>query len=446
MKIFYIRGDDKMGTLKEFYKTVKQSAVGWGWKKLDTQKVLVIAFFRMIWITCREFRDDMVTLRAASLTYITLVSIVPTLVFSFALANGIGATNKLIAIIQNNISDFPEGARIAINNIITTVQSVDYTKLGITGFLIAAYAAIKLLGKIEHSLNDIWGVKQHRTILRKFSDYISTVVMIPLLILASSSVTIMLSSESFISLIQNFFGPAAAAVRNLMSFSGLFIVVFAFFLLYIWMPNTRVKVLPALTGGIIGGVSWKIMLIFFVKFQTGLNDASVVYGTFAALPLFLVWLYSSWVIVLFGSEVVFSVQHWRTFDLDMQEKEISFSSAVSLSLIIMQDVLASYREGKPWNPDTFSDSGMLSVRQVLTISDLLAKNGILEYNSEPVPHFLPARMPEMISIGDIVRAISGEKSDQINSIEPSRKELALINDQQWQDYLHEISAKNIVMP
>ncbi|MCK5682805.1 YihY/virulence factor BrkB family protein [bacterium] len=433
-----------MISIKEFYKTLQQLAFGWNWKKVGTRKKMVVAFFRMLWITFQGFRENLVTLRAASLTYITLVSIIPTLVFSFAVSKGIGATGKLIGIIQTNIADFPEGARIAIGNIISTVQAVDYTKLGTTGFLLAAFTVIKLLGKIENSLNDIWGVKQDRTLMRKFSDYISTVVMIPILILASSSLTIMLSSKMVISQIEKFFGPAAFIVVNIMSFSGVFTIIIAFFLLYVWLPNTRVKILPALVGGIIGGLSWKLMLILFYKFQTSLNDASAVYGTFAALPLFLVWLYSSWVIVLFGAEVSFSVQHWNTYDLNIKEKTSNFSTTMSMSLIVINSIIDSFRVGNHWCPEEFADNNMLSVKSVLATTDILVEKGILESNNDPELHFVPARMLDTITVGDIVSAVSGEKSEQLKSIDSTKNEILQFNDQQWQNYMKVIVGKNIL--
>ncbi len=419
-------------------------AFGWSWKTVDRRKRVVVAFFRMLWITFKGFREDLVTLRAASLTYITLVSIVPTLAFSFAVSKGIGANETLIIKINEWLVDLPIDIQKTINEIINTVQKVDYGKMGATGFLVMGFTTIKLLGKIEHSLNDIWGVKQHRTMMRKFSDYISISVMIPILILASASLTVTLSSESIMSKIDSLLGPASVVVEKAMSLSGVLTIIFAFFLLYIWLPNTKVRVFAAFVGGVVGGLTWKLMLLIFIESQSHLTGANPVYGTFAALPLFLVWLYSSWVVVLFGAEVAFSAQHWRTYDLNAKEKELNFYSSLTLALIIMDGIIESFRNGGRWCPEKFADKNLLSVKNVLATTDMLVKNNILERNQEPVLHFVPARMLKSISVADIVKAIAGGKLEYLQAIDSAEFELVNYNEQKWEEYMGNISAMNVV--
>lgn len=434
-----------MRKIKELYNTLQSVAFGWSWKKVDRKKRAGIAFFRMLWITLKGFSEDLVTLRASSLTYITMVSIIPTIAFSLAIAKGIGVDNTLINMVNEFILEFELQEEIVaqINEVIKIVQNVDYGKMGAAGFLVMALSVIKLLGKIEHSLNDIWGVKQHRTLMRKFSDYISIVVMIPVLIVASTTITVFLSSADFLAKTEAVLGSWSFIVQKAMSFSGLFTIILAFFLLYIWLPNTRVRIPAALVGGVVGGVSWKLMLLIFVKSQSGLSGANPIYGTFAAIPLLLVWLYMSWVIVLFGAEVAFSVQHWQTYELNVEEKELNFSSSMTLALIIMQGVAKSFREGVHWCPDRFSDENSLSVKSVLAVTDVLSANGLLEVNPEPELHFVPARMVEKISVGDVIRAVAGEEFSYLQSAEQLKTGLVSFNAEKWENFIDTVSEENL---
>ena len=414
------------------------------WQNFDRKRRASLTFLRMVWITFKGFSDDLITMRSASLTYITLVSIVPTLVFSFAIAKGIGATQKLIDIIREGIAEFPEGAQTGINRIIDIVNAVDYTAIGTTGFLVAALTTIKLLGKIEHSFNDIWGVKEHRTLMRKFSDYISIVIMIPILIVASASVTVTLSSVEFQMKLQEWIGPAAALVKWLMSFSGMFVIFFAFFLLYVWLPNTKVRIIPAFAGSVVAGVSWKLMLLIFVKSQAGLTHSNPVYGTFAALPLFLVWLYASWVVTLLGSEVAFAVQHWKSYEGEYYGKDMTFRTQVGLGILIMKGCIDAFKAGKKWSPDDFTDKYYVSPKSVLEVVHLLDEKGLLEKTTDEEVHFFPGRMVAEINAADIIEIVAGEKSDVLRGLEEDKVPLLLSVKEKWDDFLAELKTINFV--
>lgn len=405
------------------------------WQDFDGKRRASLTFLRMVWITFKGFSDDLITMRSASLTYITLVSIVPTLVFSFAVAKGIGATEKLIKIIQGGISDFPEGAKEGINNIINIVQNADYTAIGATGLIVAALTTIKLLGRIEHSFNDIWGVKEHRTMMRKFSDYISIVIMIPVLIVASASVTFTLSSGNFMVKMEELLGPLTGLVKWLMSFSGMFVIFFAFFLLYVWLPNTKVRIVPAFAGSVAAGLSWKLVLLIFVKSQAGLTQSNPVYGTFAALPLFLVWLYASWVVTLLGSEVAFAVQHWKTYEGDSYGKDMSFKTQVGLAVLIMKDSIEAFKTGARWSPDKFADKYMLLPKSVLTVVHLLDKKGLLERGADEELHFFPGRMTAEINAADVIEVVAGDESDVLRGLEEDEVPPVLSVKEKWSDFL-----------
>ncbi len=409
------------------------------WQGFDRKRRTLLTFLRMVWITFKGFSDDLITMRAASLTYITLVSIVPTLVFAFAIAKAIGATEKLIELIQKGMTEIPSDITDVVNEIIATVQEADYTAMGATGFIIAALTAVKLLGKIEHSFNDIWVVTEHRSLMRKFSDYISVIIMIPVLIVASASMTVTLSSSDFMIKLEEWSGGSAVGVvKSLMSASGTLALFVAFFLLYIWLPNTKVRIVPAFAGSMVAGLSWKLMLIIFVKSQAGLTQSNPVYGTFAALPLFLVWLYASWVVTLLGAEVAYAVQHWKSYEEEAYGKDMSFRTQVGLGVLAMKEVVEAFRTGARWSPDQFAEEFSLSPKSVHAVVHLLNEKGLLGRTSDEELYFFPGRMVAEISVSDIVEIVAGEESDVLRGIEEDEVPLVLPVKEKWDEFLVEL--------
>lgn len=452
-------------------------------QELSRGKKILVSWWRMGWMIIHGFRADMLNMRAASLTYITLISMVPCLAISFALAKGLGmnvleetvqelhlrksqsilsdvvvdpmvddgssgrvvdstaavlsvasgeddrvvtepvsraiamdgdgsegeSETKAASPIASQIADFMSELPPDINRfllkVMNVVKNVNAGQLGAIGLLVTMLAVLKMMTNIEVSFNHIWGISAHRRFIEKCVFYSASCVFGSVLVLVSSAVTTTLASDGFSRSLENHLGEGLAGmVETLMSFSGVFSIVIAFMVIYAWMPNTRVNVKAAFVGGLVGGVAWKIMQVIYVQFQLGVTNANAIYGSFAAIPLFLVWLYSGWLIVLFGAEVAFAVQHWRTYDLEQEGLQQSFATKVNLAVALVLEVSRDFEEGKRhWHPELYAQEHMISHRLVTTVvEDLLEAEILCKLDNDG--GYVPGRSIGNITLGDVEAA------------------------------------------
>ena len=273
---------------------------------------------------------------------------------------------------------------------------------------------IKLLGSIEHSFNDIWGIKEHRTFARKFSDYVSTVVVIPILFLASVTFTSALNSNALV----DYFLKTAPDLANLylwgLGFMGHFFTFAAFTLLYLFLPNTKVKLWPAFVGGVTAAIIWKIVLWIFIEFQINASSTSAIYGTFVAVPIFLAFTYTNWLVILFGAEVTFAMQHWKTFELNTSGEKLNYKTTLYLATLLTSQIVEAFKEKRRWYPAEFSENEMISIKDIRTVLEILEDHGIVIGVDESNHHYLPGGAIDNYSLGDVVRAIVGEQ--KINTV------------------------------
>ncbi len=426
--------------LMSFTASVRDMSLQFNLNEAKRLQKFNVAFFRMIMITLKCLKEDLLLLRASALTYITLVSIVPTMVVAFALAKGLGASDLLVEMINKSIVDFPDETIDFINELITTILSANYTAMGATGLIITFLTVNKLLGNIEHSFNEIWGVKQCRPWVRKMTDYVFTVVTIPILLILSYGITTFLTSERILTKVQEFF-PIGGGTTFLISLIGIFAIIFAFFLLYIWMPNTKVNLLPALVGGIVAGLSWKIVIWTTTNTLIKASQGNPVYGSFALVPVGLAGLYLTWVVTLIGCEIAFALQHWKTYDLESDpQKNLSFNYQTSLALIITERISNYFQEGKPWNANKFSEYNAIPIKPILEVLDKLEKHDLIEFNQEPEPHYLPKCDLRNIDLRQIIASISGAECD-IGLKESSQ--LNNVYQKEWDSHLNTLEAYSI---
>jgi len=257
------------------------------------------------------------------------------------------------------------------------------------------WTSISVLSNIENSFNDIWGVKKPRTLGRKFSDYLSIMLICPILLVISGGVTVFVSSQiqvitEKIPLLQNL-GLLFWIALKLLSFLTIW-VAFTFVLSFI--PNTKVNFKSALAGGVVAGTIFQVAQWGYIEFQIGAAKYSPIYGSFAVLPLFLIWLQISWLIVLFGAEVSFAHQNVETYEFEPDCLLVSNSFKTLLSLLITQRLVKEFCEGeKPDNAAGLSRRLEMPVRLVRQILFELSEAGVLSEvrkNEEKEPAYQPA--------------------------------------------------------
>ena len=335
-------------------------------EELPLAKSFLVKQLRVIIMASRRFAEDKCQLRASALTFYSLLSVVPVAALAFGIAKGFGFEKLL----EKQIMEQFAGQEEVLTQVITFANSLlENTKGGlIAGIGIAAlfWAVIKVLGNIEVSFNDIWGIKEPRTLGRKLSDYLSTVLICPVLIIMSSSVTVFVTTQ--ITLITNkvsllgIFSPLIFFMLKLLPY-GMIWVLFTF--IYIFMPNTKVNFKSGLLAGIVAGTAYEITQLAYINFQVGVAKYNAIYGSFAALPLFLIWLQISWLIVLFGAEISFADQNVDTYEHEPDSLKISSSFKKVLTLVIAHTVIRNFSQGeKPLTAARISHTLDIPVRLV----------------------------------------------------------------------------------
>jgi membrane protein len=342
-------------------------------------KSFVIRFVRIIVLAVRGFNENKCRFRASALTFYSLLSLVPIIALMFGIAKGFGLQNQ----VEQQLLAKMQGQQEVVTKIIDFSNAMLANTSGglIAGIGVAFlfWAIISVLSNIENSFNDIWGVIKPRSFGRKFGDYISMILVCPILLAISGSVTIFVSSEvklltEKIPLLQNV-GPAFWMPLKLLPYVTIW-VVFTF--IFIFMPNTKVRFKSALIGGIVAGTIFQIVQWIYINFQIGAARYGAIYGSFAALPLFLMWLQISWFVILFGAEVSFAHQNVETYEFEPDCLSASRSFKTLLSLFIVQRIVKKFRDGeKPADAPVLSHELEIPVRLVRQILYELSESEVL---------------------------------------------------------------------
>jgi len=403
-----------------------------------------LIFSHALVLVVRNFLEHKSLHRASALSFTTLLSIVPLLALAFAVLKGLGVQNSLEPLILHR---FTVGSGEVVDKIVTYINNTRMGSVGAIGLVFLVVTVISLLGNIEEAFNDIWGVEGHRSMYRRYSDYLSVVVSGPLLMLAAISITTSLQSQSVVLWIlqRSYVGDLLLLLFQVVPY---LIVWIALFTLYIFMPNTKVRLKSALVGGILAGTIWQLAQWGFIHFQIGVAKYNAIYGTLAALPVFMAWIYTSWVIVLFGVEVVAAHQGRKAFMHDFEPGELSYASREAMALVILLTVAGSfYREERPWTLERLADERNVPLRTARKLLAKLVASGYLLI-AEGKGAYYPARDLEHIRISALIRDLKhqgGEiplvESDQLGEL---TQELVLKLDRLTDEAFEDLTLKDLV--
>ena len=351
-------------------------------KDLPRVNAFFIRYLRIVLLALRGFMRDNCQKTASVLTYYSLLNIVPVIAVAFAMAKGFGLEKLIVNQIREIAAKANWQADIT-NQIITfSHRLLEQAKGGLiagVGVILLFWTIISILGKIEESLNDIWEVKKARTLVRKFGDYIAVMVLAPVLFIISSSATVLVTSQVKAILTKIAFLGALSKVifllLNLLPYVSIWILLTT---LYLIMPNTRIPLRSAILGGISGGTVAQIVQWIYVKFQIGVASYGAIYGSFAALPLFLAMLQMSWMIVLFGAEIAYASEHYETFGFHPDYARISVSSKKLLMLRIFHLLTKKFSVGeKPLSDAQIAYALEIPVRLVRQLLHELTNVGLV---------------------------------------------------------------------
>lgn len=324
--------------------------------KMPTKQFFMIRQLRTLVLTVRGFFDDNCMLRASALTFYTLMSIVPVAALIFGIAKGFGFEQNLKVMLLEKFGAYEE---VLVRVIEFAQNLLDRTKGGLIagfGIVILLWTVIKLLGNIEAAFNDIWGIKKQRTFGRKLGDYLVFTGIAPLFLVIAVSLTVLV--QSFLARFTetayaDITGPFIFVLLKSMPF---LIVWFVFTFLYMFMPNTKVNIKAGIAAGVIAGTLFQLGQGLYIGLQIGAAKYGAIYGSFAALPLFLIWLEISWMIVLFGAELAYANQNVDTYDYEPDSKKASLAFQRLVALYIVSAVCKRFDKGEtPLTVDEISE-------------------------------------------------------------------------------------------
>ena len=306
----------------------------------------LIRQIRIMVLAVRGFLENRVSLRASALTFYTLLSVVPIAAMGFGIAKGFGFENKMEDFIIDNFKGQEEVMNYIIELSYSVLEDVEGGLLAGIGLIVLIWSVMQVLTNIESSFNAIWQVKKSRRFLRQLSDYLSMMLIAPLLIVVSSSLSVYFSTRietatQSLDMIKKF-GPYFQSLFTLIPYA---LVWLLFTLVYMIMPNTKVKFKYAIIAGIIAGTAFQITQWGYIHFQIGVSKYSAIYGTFAALPLFLAWLQISWLIVLLGAQISYAYQNVGKYEFEAQSVDVSSRHRRLLSLFIVQYIVKKFADG-----------------------------------------------------------------------------------------------------
>jgi len=400
-------------------------------RTLPRGRSLLIRQIRIVTLAMRGFDEDKCQLRASALTFYSLLAIVPIVAMVFGIAKGFGIEKIFEAQLMKTL----EGQEQVVERIIEFSQSLlEKTKGGIVagiGVVLLFWTVIRVLSNIENSFNDIWGIKKARGFARKFSDYLAIMLIAPILVIMPGSITLALTSQfkflmEKISLL-GVIGPFLFAGLKLVPY--IFIWAFLSFI-YVFMPNTKVSVKSAILGGIVAGTLYQLMQFGYINTQMLVSRYGAIYGSFAALPLFLIWLQLSWLIVLLGAEISFAHQNVETYEFEPDSLKASYSFKKLISLIAVNLLAKNFARGdKPLTAGQIAHQLEMPIRLVNTVLYELVESGILcevKLNSDKNIAYQPAQDVDKLTIKYVIDAMEKRGSDNIPVAQS--KELGSIRD------------------
>ena len=327
---------------KSFREQMKQLLWEQNPTELSWMKRTLLRQLQTVVLVGRDFAQNRCLLYAASLTYYTMLSLVPLLALTFALLKAFGVQNLLEPIIMDKLN---VGNEEALQTLLGYINNTQVGGMGGIGLLFLLIAVTSLLTNVEAAFNHIWGVDEIRPMVRRFSDYLSVILVGPVLIISAISMTSTLASYSLVKTLMDMqlIGNMILLVLKIAPFVFMWL---AFTVLYIFMSNIKVVWRAAFVGGVVGGTLWQMAQWGYVNFQVGVAKYNAIYGAMAALPIFMVWLYLSWVIVLFGLQVTYAKQNLRTSGRDLRGEEVSRTCYEQLAMVIMVTLADRFSRGE----------------------------------------------------------------------------------------------------
>jgi membrane protein len=380
--------------------------------KANKFHAFLIRLLRILYAATRDLSSGLPQLRAMSLVYTTLLSIVPLLAVSFSVLKGFGAHNQLEPVLTGLLEPLGEKGLQISHQIISFVDNMKVGVLGSIGLLLLIYTVLSLVKKIESAFNYTWRLTISRNILQRFSNYLSVILIGPILLFTAAGINTSFNSSAVVDKI--------AAIEPfgtmLLLFGGLLpyiLTIITFTLIYILIPNTKVQLRSALFGAVIATILWEIVGILFTAFIVNSTNYTAIYSTFAILIIFMIWIYISWLIVLTGSTISYYHQNPDRISKQSQIMRLSCRLREKLALTVMQLIAVNFHNNKsPWSLQSLSIETKISEQALMIIIPALLSSRLITTTGEDNQYYLPNQSLENITVAMVLDAARSAEETQ----------------------------------
>ena len=368
-------------------------------------KQLVISVCRFVYLIVVDLANGQLNLRAMSLVFTTILSFVPLIAVSFSVLKAFGVHNQIEPALLNLFSHLGDKAPELTNNIIGFVDNVEVGLLGTLGIAFLFYSVISLLTKVEEAFNYTWRIHKTRTLAERFSNYLSVLMVGPVLVIAAMGTTASLLNNSVTQSLASVepFGIVLEFVTKLIPYA---LIIFAFTFVYSFVPNTKVRFIPALTGGIAAGILWQSVGYLYALVIAQSSTQTAIYAGFAIIFFFMTWLYLNWLILLVGSSVAFYRQYPEYLMAKNQSVSLNNHDREHIALNVLLVIGASfYNRQTPVSVEAIVDHLSCPKQSVEEVLQCYEAAGILQSVNAASSAYLPAIPLEDLTVSEAYSAI-----------------------------------------
>lgn len=357
----------------------------------------------------RELINGEITLRAMGLVYTTLLSITPLLALSFSVLKGFGVHNQLEPLLLQFMAPLGSKAAELTQQVLGFVDNIQVGALGVVGLVTLLYTVLMMMQQIENAFNHLWQLPTNRSFHKQFSKYISVIMVAPIILFTMFG---LLSSLSHTAIAEQL--SSHSSWNNLLQLIPVLLVIAVFTFIYIFIPNTRVKFLPALGAGTIAGIAWQTGGWLFAAFVVNSGPQTAIYSVFAGLFLFMFWMYIGWIIVLLGARMAYYFQYPEAVFQVGQADKLSFESLELLAAAVLREISLGFTQGLP--PLSLEELRIrIPVSRLLInkILEDLIRYGILSQEIGKQPRYLLRVSPDLLTVHYIRHSLwQGDQQQQ----------------------------------
>ena len=385
------------------------------WRTAPGWQRTLIGAARIFVLVIRDIMSGELTLRAMSLVYTTLLSLVPLLALSFSILKGFGVQNQLDETLRTALAPLGDEKAVELtDNLITFVNNMNVGVLGAVGLVFLIYTVVSLMQKIEGAFNYAWRIRTPRTFGERFTTFLSAITVGPLLIFAALAATGSLMSTTIMGQLEAIPG-VGSLIELVVRLLPFVLIIAAFTFLYAFIPNTRVRLPSALVGGIVAGLLWELLSFGFATYAAGTSNYQLIYATFATAIFFMIWLYLNWMILLIGASIGFYHQHPAIVASGFREAYFNPRQNLRYSLSVLARIGRRYyntdSEEEPYTLEELAESYHLPDHALERCLKRLVALKVLTETDTPKKRFIPALPFDTTTIAEVLHRLEAHQPD-----------------------------------